>query len=145
MDHQINVQVPGANLSKVISTLTLTLRAQGHTVKMKSKIWSFFVAAPPLDPPLSAAFAIKMFFRPPLLSRHMLVMNKYYFKPPSKTVDRHNQSNNCHSASHQTWNQCYINSLSASLLFKIFLSFEVGIAHAIANFKWKENTSSLKN
>ena len=23
--------------------------------------------------------------------------------------------------------------------------FEVGIVHAIANFKWKENTSSLKN
>ena len=39
----------------------------------------------------------------------------------------------------------YINSLSASLLLNIFLSFEVGIAHAIANFKWKENTSSLKN
>ena len=38
-----------------------------------------------------------------------------------------------------------INSLSASLLLNIFLSFEVGIAHAIANFKWKENTSSLKN
>ena len=38
-----------------------------------------------------------------------------------------------------------INSLSASLLVNIFLSFEVGIAHAIANFKWKENTSSLKN
>ena len=37
------------------------------------------------------------------------------------------------------------NSLSASLLLNIFLSFEVGIAHAIANFKWKENTSSLKN
>ena len=36
-------------------------------------------------------------------------------------------------------------SLSASLLLNIFLSFEVGIAHAIANFKWKENTSSLKN
>ena len=36
------------------------------------------------------------------------------------------------------------NSLSASLLLNIFLSFEVGIAHAIANFKWKENTSSLK-
>ena len=35
--------------------------------------------------------------------------------------------------------------LSASLLLNIFLSFEVGIAHAIANFKWKENTSSLKN
>ena len=31
---------------------------------------------------------------------------------------------------------CYeINSLSASLLLNIFLSFEVGIAHAIANFK----------
>ena len=28
-----------------------------------------------------------------------------------------------------------INSLSASLLLNIFLSFEVGIAHAIANFK----------
>ena len=27
------------------------------------------------------------------------------------------------------------NSLSASLLLNIFLSFEVGIAHAIANFK----------
>ena len=30
----------------------------------------------------------------------------------------------------------------AGLIFKwggIFLSFEVGIAHAIANFKWKEN------
>ena len=40
---------------------------------------------------------------------------------------------------------CVINSLSASLLLNIFLSFEVGIAHAIANFKWKENTSSLKN
>ena len=42
---------------------------------------------------------------------------------------------------------CYvvINSLSASLLLNIFRSFEVGIAHAIANFKWKENTSSLKN
>ena len=39
----------------------------------------------------------------------------------------------------------YINSLSASLLLNIFLPFEVGIAHAIANFKWKENTSSLKN
>ena len=39
----------------------------------------------------------------------------------------------------------YINSLSASLLLNIFLSFEAGIAHAIANFKWKENTSSLKN
>ena len=38
-----------------------------------------------------------------------------------------------------------LNSLSASLLLNIFLSFEVGIAHAIANFKWKENTSSLKN
>ena len=38
-----------------------------------------------------------------------------------------------------------VNSLSASLLLIIFLSFEVGIAHAIANFKWKENTSSLKN
>ena len=37
------------------------------------------------------------------------------------------------------------NSLSASLLLNIFLSFEVGIAHATANFKWKENTSSLKN
>ena len=37
----------------------------------------------------------------------------------------------------------FINSLSAS--FNIFRSFEVGIAHAIANFKWKENTSSLKN
>ena len=37
------------------------------------------------------------------------------------------------------------NSLSAALLLNIFLSFEVGIAHAIANFKWKENTSSLKN
>ena len=37
------------------------------------------------------------------------------------------------------------NSLSASLLLNIFLSFEVGIAHAIANFKWKENISSLKN
>ena len=36
-------------------------------------------------------------------------------------------------------------SLSASLLLNIFLSFEVGIAHAIANFKWKENTYSLKN
>ena len=39
----------------------------------------------------------------------------------------------------------YINSLSALLLLNISLSFEVGIAHAIANFKWKENTSSLKN
>ena len=39
----------------------------------------------------------------------------------------------------------HFNSLSASLLLNIFLSFEVGIAHAIANFKWKENTSSLKN
>ena len=39
----------------------------------------------------------------------------------------------------------HVNSLSASLLLNIFLSFEVGIAHAIANFKWKENTSSLKN
>ena len=39
----------------------------------------------------------------------------------------------------------YINSFSASLLLNIFLSFEVGIAHAIANFKWKKNTSSLKN
>ena len=29
----------------------------------------------------------------------------------------------------------HINSLSASLLLNIFLSFEVGIAHAIANFK----------
>ena len=29
----------------------------------------------------------------------------------------------------------FINSLSASLLLNIFLSFEVGIAHAIANFK----------
>ena len=38
-----------------------------------------------------------------------------------------------------------LNSLSASLLLNIFLSFEVGIAQAIANFKWKENTSSLKN
>ena len=38
-----------------------------------------------------------------------------------------------------------VNSLSASLVLNIFLSFEVGIAHAIANFKWKENTSSLKN
>ena len=38
-----------------------------------------------------------------------------------------------------------LNSLSASLLLNIFLSFEVGIAHAIANFKWKENTSSLQN
>ena len=38
-----------------------------------------------------------------------------------------------------------LNYLSASLLLNIFLSFEVGIAHAIANFKWKENTSSLKN
>ena len=28
-----------------------------------------------------------------------------------------------------------VNSLSASLLHSIFLSFEVGIAHAIANFK----------
>ena len=28
-----------------------------------------------------------------------------------------------------------LNSLSASLLLNIFLSFEVGIAHAIANFK----------
>ena len=28
-----------------------------------------------------------------------------------------------------------INSLGASLLLNIFLSFEVGIAHAIANFK----------
>ena len=37
------------------------------------------------------------------------------------------------------------NSLNASLLLNIFLSFEVGIAHAIANFKWKENTYSLKN
>ena len=35
-----------------------------------------------------------------------------------------------------------INSLSASLLLNILLSFEVGIANAIANFKWKENTSS---
>ena len=25
----------------------------------------------------------------------------------------------------------------------IFLSFEAGIAHAIANFKWKKNTSSF--
>ena len=41
--------------------------------------------------------------------------------------------------------EAIINSLSASLLLNIFLSFEVGIAHAIANFKWKENTSSLKN
>ena len=33
-------------------------------------------------------------------------------------------------------NQFYVfNSLSASLLLNIFLSFEVGIAHAIANFK----------
>ena len=31
--------------------------------------------------------------------------------------------------------QMPINSLSASLLLNIFLSFEVGIAHAIANFK----------
>ena len=38
-----------------------------------------------------------------------------------------------------------INSLSASLLLNILLSFEVGIANAIANLKWKENTSSLKN
>ena len=38
-----------------------------------------------------------------------------------------------------------LNSLNASLLLNIFISFEVGIAHAIANFKWKENTSSLKN
>ena len=38
-----------------------------------------------------------------------------------------------------------MNSLSASLLLNIFLSFEVGIAHAVANCKWKENTSSLKN
>ena len=38
-----------------------------------------------------------------------------------------------------------VNSLSASLLLNIFLSLEVGIAHAIANFKWKENTSSLEN
>ena len=29
----------------------------------------------------------------------------------------------------------WVNSLSASLLLNIFLSFEVGIAHAIANFK----------
>ena len=29
----------------------------------------------------------------------------------------------------------FINSLSASLLLNISLSFEVGIAHAIANFK----------
>ena len=28
-----------------------------------------------------------------------------------------------------------VDSLSASLLLNIFLSFEVGIAHAIANFK----------
>ena len=28
-----------------------------------------------------------------------------------------------------------VNSLSASLLLNIFFSFEVGIAHAIANFK----------
>ena len=45
----------------------------------------------------------------------------------------------------QSNNIPHINSLSASLLLNIFLSFEVGIAHAIANFKWKENTSSLKN
>ena len=31
--------------------------------------------------------------------------------------------------------KCLLNSLSASLLLNIFLSFEVGIAHAIANFK----------
>ena len=31
--------------------------------------------------------------------------------------------------------KCVFNSLSASLLLNIFLSFEVGIAHAIANFK----------
>ena len=31
--------------------------------------------------------------------------------------------------------EAHINSLSASLLLNIFLSFEVGIAHAIANFK----------
>ena len=43
------------------------------------------------------------------------------------------------------WKMFEVNSLSASLLLNIFLSFEVGIAHAIANFKWKENTSSLKN
>ena len=30
---------------------------------------------------------------------------------------------------------CSFNSLSASLLLNILLSFEVGIAHAIANFK----------
>ena len=31
--------------------------------------------------------------------------------------------------------ELFVNSLSASLLLNIFLSFEVGIAHAIANFK----------
>ena len=30
---------------------------------------------------------------------------------------------------------CIINSLTASLLLNIFISFEDGIAHAIANFK----------
>ena len=49
----------------------------------------------------------------------------------------------CTSESGEYWGP--VNSLSASLLLNIFLSFEVGIAHAIANFKWKENTSSLKN
>ena len=51
----------------------------------------------------------------------------------------------CHTASIELRLASYLNSLSASLLLNIFLSFEVGIAHAIANFKWKENTSSLKN
>ena len=32
-------------------------------------------------------------------------------------------------------NTRWLNSLSASLLLNIFLSFEVGFAHAIANFK----------
>ena len=52
-----------------------------------------------------------------------------------------NFSCNMEHTAHVQW----INSLGASLLLNIFLSFEVGIAHAIANFKWKENTSSLKN
>ena len=40
--------------------------------------------------------------------------------------------NMCTTSEPQEW---HFNSLSASLLLNIFLSFEVGIAHAIANFK----------
>ena len=56
---------------------------------------------------------------------------------------KHRYSKEAEGANYDIYDDV-INSLSASLLLNIFLSFEVGIAHAIANFKWKENTSSLK-